>query len=49
VYGKLEKQWLQPSWDRPRILLVRYSFSNAEVLCLLLHVIVVKVERHLLL
>jgi hypothetical protein len=48
MYEKLEKQSLQPFWDRPRILLVRYSFSNSEVLGLLCHVIVVNVEHHML-
>jgi hypothetical protein len=45
MYEKLEKQSLQPFWDRPRILLVRYSFSNSEILGLLCHVIVVNVEQ----
>ena len=40
VYEKLEKQSLQPFWDRPRMLLVRHSFSNSEMLGLLSHVIV---------
>ena len=48
VYGKLEKQSLQPFWDRPQRLLVRHSFSNSEVLGLLFHVIVVNVEHHVL-
>ena len=48
MYEKLEKQSLQPFWDRPRILLVRHSFSNSEVLGLLCHVIVVNVEHHML-
>ena len=48
VYEKLEKQPLQPSWDRPRILSVRHSFSNSEALRLWSHVIVVNVEYHML-
>jgi len=45
---KLEKQSLWPFWDRPRILLVRHSFSNSEVLGPLSHVIVVNVEHRML-
>jgi hypothetical protein len=45
---KLEKQSLEPFWHRPRILLVRHSFSNSEVLCPLSHGIVVNVEHQLL-
>ncbi len=48
MYGKSEKQSLQPFWDRPSRLLDCHSFSNAEVLGLLSHVIVVNVERHML-
>jgi hypothetical protein len=48
VCEKLEKQSLQPFWHRPRILLVRHSFSNSEVLGPLSHVIVVNVEYHML-
>ena len=47
VYEKLEKQSLEPFWDRPRILLVRHSFSKSEVLRLLCRVIVVNVEHRL--
>ena len=45
---KLEEQLLWPFWDRPRILLARCSFSNAEVLGLSCHVIVLNVEQHML-
>jgi hypothetical protein len=48
VGEKLEKQSLQPFWHRPRILLVRHSFSSSEMLGLLGHGIVVNVEHHLL-
>jgi hypothetical protein len=48
MYEKLEKQSPCPFWDRPRRLLVRHSFSSSEVLPLLCHVIVVKVEPHML-
>ena len=48
MYEKLEKQSLEPFGDRPGRLLVRHSFSNSEVLGLLSHVIVVKVEEHML-
>jgi hypothetical protein len=45
---KLENLSLYPFWDRPRILFVRHSFSNSEVLCLLSHVMVVNVEDRML-
>jgi hypothetical protein len=45
---KVEKRSLQPFCDRPRILLVRHSFSNSEVLGLLCRVIVVNVEYRML-
>ena len=48
MYEKLEKQSLYPFWDRPRILLIRHSFSNSEVLGLLCDVIVVNVEYRML-
>jgi hypothetical protein len=32
VYEKLEKQLLQPFWDRPKRVSVHHSFSNSEVL-----------------
>jgi hypothetical protein len=48
MYEKLEKEALEPFWDRPMRLLVRRSFSNFEVLGLLSHVIVVNVEHHML-
>jgi hypothetical protein len=48
VCEKLEKQSLQPFCDRPRILLIRHSFSSPEVLCQLSHVIVANVEYRLL-
>jgi len=49
VYEKLEKQSLEPFWDRLRRLLVRHSSSISEVLDLLYHVIVVNVEHRMLL
>ena len=48
MYEKLEKEALEPFWDRPMRLLVRHSFSNFEVLGLLSHVIVVNLEHHML-
>jgi hypothetical protein len=48
MYENLEKQSLQPFWDRPGKLLVCYSFSNFEVLGLLCHVIVVNVAHDML-
>jgi len=47
LYGKLEKQSFEPVWHRPLILLVRHSFSSAEVLRRLSHVIVVDLEHSL--
>src|SRR5580658_1998390 len=49
MYGKLEKQLLWLFCDRPLRLSVRHSFSNAEGLGVLSHVIVVNVEHHMLL
>ena len=49
MYEKLEKPLLWRFCDRPRTLLVRHSFLNSEMLGLLCHVIVVKVEHHMLL
>jgi hypothetical protein len=49
VYGKLEKQSLQPFWDGFRRLLACHLFSIAEVPVLLFHVIVADVEHQMLL
>ena len=48
MYEKLEKQSLEPFWDRPRRLLGRHSDSKSEMFPLLCHVIVVNVEHHML-
>ena len=49
VYGKVEKQPLCPRRDHPDSLFIRHSVLKSETFCLLSHVIVVNVERHLLL
>jgi hypothetical protein len=48
VYEKLEKQSLWSFWGRPKRLLVCHSASKSEMLGLLCHVIVMKVEHHVL-
>jgi hypothetical protein len=49
VYGKLEKQPLQPFWDGFRRLLACHLFSTSEMSALLFHVIVADVEHQMLL
>ncbi len=48
VYEKLENQSLWLFVGRPRKLSIRNSSSNSQILGLLCHVIVAKVEYHLL-